>query len=132
MDFCSNKLLILILELFILLALFAFADTLANNILSCLRNNSAEILCFKRNINCFTNLCTLAKLKRIINKNICILIFNFFNNIFTNINFNLFFFRINIAENNIFIVKIFTLCSYNCWRLSCCCAASASNRASGG
>ena len=132
MDFCSNKLLVFILEFFILLALFTLADTLADNVLGSLRNNSSEILCFKRNIYCFANLCALAKFKCIINKNICILIFNFFNNIFTNINFNLFFFRINIAENNIFIVKIFTLCSYNCWRLSCCCAASASNRASGG
>ncbi|GFI71832.1 hypothetical protein IMSAG250_01040 [Clostridiales bacterium] len=113
MDFCSNKLLILILKLFILLALFAFSDTLTDNIFRRLCNNSAEVLGLERNINRFSNLCTFAKLKRIINQNICILILNFFNNIFANINFDFFFFRIYITENNILIIKVFTLCGNN-------------------
>lgn len=109
---CSNKFLILALELFKLLISFRFFNTLTDNVLCVLSNNSAELLCFKRNINSFSNLCRFTDLLSILKENICIGILYFINNIFSYVNFNLFLFRVNIAMNYILAV-IIVLCRNN-------------------
>lgn len=109
---CSDKFLILALELFKLLISFRFFNTLTDDMLCVLCNNSAELLCFKRNINSFSNLCRFTDLLSILKENICIGILYFINNIFSYVNFNLFLFRVNIAMNYILAV-IIVLCRNN-------------------
>ena len=111
----SNKFLIFRLKFFNHLSSFSLTDTLTDNMLSCLSNNSAEILCFKRNIDCAADFSALSDKLSLFESEVCVLILNFVNNIFSYINLNFLLFRVDIAMNDILSV-IVVLSGYN----NCC------------
>ena len=115
-NLCGNKFLILALEFLKHFSSFCLTNTLTDNMLCSLSNDSAELLCFKRNVDGLADLCTLANKLCLLESKVCIWVFNFLYNILCNIDLDSHLLGVDVAMNDVLAVIIMLSRNNDCSR----------------